>query len=169
MLRTAALGLSLILVVAGIAQPPNTIAPTWGNLPYLTQVNQAANQLFNHVEKLKTFCASLRHPQAPALQRMVDAYYEEILRFSRFLARTPARPQIEQEYRRLDRRGDDVLNSLRAFASSTQNAALLQLVSRVEYADQQLAAAVIGGGSTPPPAGNLVRLTRSLDSQSDEL
>jgi len=169
MFRTVIVGLLLILAVSGTAQPPDPRGPAWGNLPYSTQVSQAANQLFYQVERARTQLASLQHPQAATLQRLVDAYYEDILQFNRFLARNPGRGQIEQAYRRLDRRGDDVVAALRTFANSTQNAALSRVASHVEYADQLLGAAVIGGGPNPPPAANFVRLSRSLDSQSDDL
>lgn len=52
------------------AQPPGN----WGNLPYQSQVNQAANQLFYHVEQLRVFAASFRNPQAANLQRLVEPY-----------------------------------------------------------------------------------------------
>jgi hypothetical protein len=156
----------LFVTSAVIAQPPGA---NWGNLPYLTQVTQAANQLFYSVEQLNSAVGTLRHPQAPALQRQLGAYYEDTLRFSRMLERNPPRPQVEQEYRRLDRRGDEVVKNIRTFAAANQNSLLYQLASSVEFADQRLAAAVIGGGPTPPPAGDLVRLTRTLDRQSDDL
>lgn len=170
MLRRLLPFLSVVVIVGGLfAQPPGQPAPQWGNLPYITQVTQAAQQLFYHVERLRVFASTFRHPQAGQLQQLVNNYYEDVLAFTRFVQRNPVRPQVEVEYRKLDRKSDAIVQALRTFPNTIQNSQLLQLASRIEFADQQLGAAVLGGGPNPPPAGNLVRLSRSLDTQAEDL
>lgn len=162
----AVIAASVVAVLAPLpAQPPGN----WGNLPYLTQVKQSANQLFYHVEQLRVFVSSFRNPQAGNLQRLVEPYYQDVLNFTRTLQRNPAQPQVQAEYRRIDRRGDEIVAALRAFPPTPQSSQLQQFASRIEFADQQLGAAVNGGGTGPIPGGDLVRLTKSLDAQSDDL
>src|SRR5262249_3655598 len=102
-----------------------------------------------------------------ALIRRTDGYYEDTLAFSRMLQRSPSRDQVEREYRRLDRTGDEVTRQTRDLARLPQSAALYQAASHIEHADQMVAAAVASGGNLP--GGHLVRVTRSLDPQSEEL
>src|SRR5690242_3863433 len=47
----------LFVTSAAVAQPPGA---NWGNLPYHTQVTQAANQLFYSVEQLNSAVGTLR-------------------------------------------------------------------------------------------------------------
>ena len=85
MLRTLVPGSLLAVIVgAALAQPL-----AWGNISYNSRVSQAANQLFQHVEHLKVFASTFRHPQVAALQQLVNAYYEDVLGFSRFMQRDP--------------------------------------------------------------------------------
>lgn len=164
------ISLCLIGLVAALTPLAAQPQANWGNLPYHSQVSQAANQLFYHVEQLRTFAASFRNPQAATLQRMVEPYYQDVLNFTRLLQRNPNRQQVEAEYRRIDRRGDEIVAALRTFPQTPQNSQLLQFASRIEFSDQQLGAAVgSGGGPGPAPGGNLVRLTRSLDAQANDL
>jgi hypothetical protein len=133
----------------------------------------AANQLFSRVEQLRVLLSSLRAaPQQAgplqALIRRTDGYYEETLAFARMLQRNPPREQVEREYRRIDRSGDDVTRQTRDLARLLQSAPLYQAASQIEAADQLLAAAVASGGGNLP-GGHFARLTRSLDAQCDEL
>src|SRR5262245_27670621 len=144
-----------------------------GQETYLSRVSLAANQLFSRVEQLRSLLGSLRAApqQAGPLQaiiRRTDGYYEDMLAFARMLQRNPSRDQIEREYRRIDRIGDDVTRQTRDLARLLQNGALYQAASRIEHADQILAAAVASGGGNPT-GGHLARITRSLDTQAEDL
>ena len=139
---------------------------------YLSRVSLAANQLFSQVEQLRGLLAILRAaPQQAgplqALIRRTDGYYEDTLAFTRLLQRSPGREQVEREHRRIDRTGDDVTRQTRDLARLLQSAALYQAASHIEHADQMLAAAVASGGNSP--GGHLARVSRSLDTQAEEL
>ncbi|HTK78018.1 MAG TPA: VCBS repeat-containing protein [Gemmataceae bacterium] len=153
------------IATAVFAQPAHDI--------YLSRVSLAANQLFSRVEQLRSVLASLRAaPQQAgplqALIRRADGYYEDTLAFARMLQRSPGREQVEREYRRIDRTGDDVTRQTRDLARLLQSGALYEAASRIEHADQILAAAVASGGGNLP-GGHLARVTRSLDTQAEEL
>lgn len=144
-----------------------------GQETYLSRVSLSTNQLFSRVEQLRSLLTSLRAaPQQAgplqALIRRTDGYYEDTLAFARMLQRNPGRDQVEREYRRIDRTGDDVTRQTRDLARLLQNGALYQAASRIEHADQILAAAVASGGGNPT-GGHLARITRSLDTQAEDL
>jgi hypothetical protein len=127
-------------------------------------VGQAANQVFYQAEQLRIQIRSMR-PRPETLGRVADAYYEEVLAFTRLMARNPPRAEVERGYRPLDRRADEVVAEARRAGSKNPN--LLQLAARIENADRMLEAAVLAGGQAPPT--QLLHVTRSLDAQADEL
>lgn len=140
---------------------------------YLSRVSLAANQLFSRVEQLRTLLHGVRAApqQAGPLQTLIrrtGGYYEDTLAFARVLQRNPTRDQVEREYRRLDRTGDEVTRQTRDLAGQLRSGALYQSASHIEHADQMLAAAVASGGGNLP-GGHLARVTRSLDTQAEEL
>ncbi|MFO0807714.1 MAG: VCBS repeat-containing protein [Gemmataceae bacterium] len=142
-----------------------------GNNPYLTQVSLQANQLFYSVEQLRDLVnGELRGGQLQNLVRSTNEYYEDTLRFVRMLKSNPPRDRVVREYQRLDRVGDACVADCRRLGGTLQSAKLLQLASRIEYADRQLAGAVYaGGGEAGPPAPRVVRLCRALDGQAETL
>src|SRR5436309_9959775 len=167
MSRTAVAVAVGLCAAAAVGQPP---AQRWVGDPYLAQVRQAANQLFYHVEQLRNLLTAQRAAQYQALLNETEAYYQNVLGFSRLLQRNPDRGRVAAEYQRLDAQGDRVVALARQLGGTLQSARLYQLAAQVEAADRTVGAAVYGGaGGGPPPANQVVRLTRALDAQADEL
>src|SRR5437588_4351248 len=71
------------LAATAVAQLP----PTAADSGYLSRAGLAANQLFYQVEQLRAVLTPLRGPQVVSLLRRTDAYYEDVLAFTRLLQR----------------------------------------------------------------------------------
>ena len=155
-----ALGFVILAIAAGTV--PAQFRPA--DLPYIDAVGQAANQVFYQVEQLRVQLHAMR-PRPEPLGRLADTYYEEVLAFTRLMPRNPPRREVERAYRPLDRRADEVVAEARR--AGGRNPTLFQIAARIEHADRLLEQAVASGGTAPPT--QLLRVTRSLDAQADEL
>jgi hypothetical protein len=155
-----ALGLITLAIVTGSA--PGQFRPA--EPPYLDAVGQAANLVFYQVEQLRGQLKAMR-PRPEPLGRLADAYYEEMLAFTRLIPRNPPRGEVERAYRPLDKRADEVVAEV--LRNAARNPALFQIAARIEGADRMLEQAVFSGGPVPPT--ELARVAGTLDAQADEL
>jgi hypothetical protein len=92
------------------------------------------------------------------------------MQFHRLVRSSPGRERLRGEFQALDRRLSALVGPVRAAAQAERQFALLTRASQLEYAGEQLSFWLSqGDDSDDRRRAWLVRETRALDSQSDEL
>jgi hypothetical protein len=160
----AVLTLALTLVAG---QPRPGVAP---DNQFQTSATRWSSQVMLEAQHLRDALAAAPTPRLREMARTAEQLHGSATQFYRLVRTAPARDRLRTEFQLLDRSLNTLVEAVRTTAKAERQPALLAPASQLEYAGEQLSYWIFQGDDRADRRRTwLVRQTRALDNQSDDL